>query len=115
MPKEGHGQDGRAGLTTIAAAKERLTTKISTSSKSRWANQARVTTESFSLSAPKCCGQSHTSTTAFWTVDRVTSAGRLRRVEASSWRVHEMPTSEVGGCARRRVKYEKSSMMLGFH
>lgn len=48
------------------------------------------------------------TTTAFWTVERVTSDGRLRSWEASSWRVHEMPNSEVAALVAvaglRRVK-----------
>lgn len=48
------------------------------------------------------------TTTAFWTVERVTSAGRLRSWAESSWRVQEMPKREVAGvvgvAGRRRVK-----------
>lgn len=56
------------------------------------------------------------TTTAFCTVDRVTSAGRERRDEASSCREQDMPKREVGGISsragRRSVKYEKSSVEL---
>ena len=58
------------------------------------------------------------TTTAFCTVDRVTSAGRLMSEAASSCRVQDIPKSEVAGvfsvATRRNVKYEKSSAVL-FH
>lgn len=48
------------------------------------------------------------TTTAFWTVERVTSEGRESSCEASICRVQEMPKREVGGmllrAGRRRVK-----------
>jgi hypothetical protein len=57
---------------------------------------------------PKYCGLSAMTTTAFCTVERVTSAGRTRSWAASIWRVHEMPKREVAGAesvaGRRRVK-----------
>jgi len=81
---------------------------MSKSVKSHWANQACVTTLSLSRSTPKAWGVSAMTTTAFWTVDRVTSAGRLMSFVESSWRVHEIPNREVGGplsdSGRRRVK-----------
>jgi hypothetical protein len=48
------------------------------------ANHAAVTTPSCALIAPKCCGLSLMTTTAFWTVLRVTSAGRSINKLASS-------------------------------
>ena len=83
--------------------------RISTSVNSRWANQALVTTLRRSRSMPKYCGESAMMTTAFCTVERVTSAGRFRSWEASIWRVHEMPKREVASgseavAGRRRVK-----------
>lgn len=82
--------------------------KISVSENSLCANQAFVTTLSRSRNMPKNCGESAITTTAFWTVDRVTSAGRLRRAEASICRVQEMPKRDVEGrslwAGRRRVK-----------
>lgn len=72
--------------------------------------------DNFSLSCPKYCGLSVTTTTAFWTVERVTSGGRLIREFESSCLVHDIPKSDVAGSAsvalRRRVKYEKSSVDL---
>ena len=59
------------------------------------ANHAVVTMDSFSLIWPKAWGLSVMTTTAFCTVDRVTSGGRLSRSFASIWRVHEMPNSDV--------------------
>jgi hypothetical protein len=41
-----------------------------------WANHADVTIDNFSRNVPKCCGPSVTTTTAFCTVDLVTSGGR---------------------------------------
>lgn len=56
------------------------------------------------------------TTTAFCTVDRVTSGGLLSNCEASICRVHDIPKREVAGesptAGRRRVKYEKSSVEL---
>ena len=84
------------------------TFRISTSSKFLWANQALVTAESFSRRAPKYCGLSDMTTTAFCTVDRVTSAERLISNAALSCRVHEIPNSDVAAdfsvAARRNVK-----------
>lgn len=37
------------------------------------------------------------TTTAFWTVERVTSGGRLMSSSAPSWRVQAMPKREVAG------------------
>lgn len=71
---------------------------------------------SFSRNCPKNCGLSAIVTTAFCTVLRVTSAGRLCNWLASSCLVHDIPKSDVAGvCSvafRRRVKYEKSSLDL---
>lgn len=48
------------------------------------------------------------TTTAFCTVDRVTSSGLLMSLVESSWRVHERPKRDVAGAlgvsGRRRVK-----------
>lgn len=56
------------------------------------------------------------TTTAFWTVERVTSEGRTSSWEASNCLVQEMPKREVAGessvAGRSRVKYEKSSVEL---
>lgn len=56
------------------------------------------------------------TTTAFWTVLRVTSGGRLSSSLASNCLVQEMPKAEVeeasGELRRRSVKYEKSSAAL---
>lgn len=91
--------------------------RISVSVNSRWANQAWVTMLSRSRSMPKNCGLSAITTTAFWTVERVTSAGRLMSSEESSCRVHDMPNSDVAASfsvfGRSNVKYEKSSSELG--
>ena len=61
-----------------------------------------------SLNCPKYCGLSAITTTAFWTVDRVTSAGRLMRVLASICLEHDIPKSDVAfrvsEAALRRVK-----------
>lgn len=82
--------------------------RISVSLKSRWSNQACVTTLSRSLTVPKLWGLSAMTTTAFCTVDRVTSGGRSISSEASICRVHAMPKREVAGsvsvAGRRRVK-----------
>ena len=82
--------------------------KISVSVNSRWANHAVVTTLKRSRSMPNCCGELAITTTAFWTVERVTSAGRARSCEASICRVQEMPKRDVAGveprAGRRRVK-----------
>lgn len=57
------------------------------------------------------------ATTAFCTVLRVTSEGRYRSALASICLVHEIPKTDVAGLSevacRRRVKYEKSSVVLG--
>lgn len=80
------------------------------------ANQALVTTLSFSLTALKACGVSVMSTTAFCTVLLVTSFGRLMSWVASSCRVQLMPKRDldvvVEDCFWTRVKYEKSSTDL---
>lgn len=77
------------------------------------ANQAFVTTLSFSLMAVNVCGFSVMTTTAFCTVLRVTSAGRLSSSLESSWRVQLMPNSERSGVLfKTSVKYEKSSVAL---
>lgn len=72
------------------------------------ANHADVTMDNFSRNVPKCCGLSVTTTTAFWTVDRVTSGDRLIRELAGSCLVQDIPNSEVARCeevaSRRRVK-----------
>lgn len=56
------------------------------------------------------------ATTAFCTVDRVTSAGRLISLSESSWVVQDMPNREVAGelsvSLHCSVKYEKSSVDL---
>lgn len=82
----------------------------------RWANQAPVTIESFSLRWPNSCGLSAMTTTAFCTVLRVTSAGRLNNWLASICLVHDIPNAEVGDVVAearlRSVKYEKSSVDL---
>ncbi len=71
-------------------------------------NHAAVTIATFSLTMPKNCGQSRITTTAFWTVERVTSGGLFFSSAASSWRVQEMPKREVAGesgvASWRRVK-----------
>jgi hypothetical protein len=78
--------------------------------KSFCANQAATTTPSCALMAPKQCGLSLITTTAFCTVLLVTSAGLLISRLASNCRVHDMPKSEVAASVevaeRRRVKYE---------
>lgn len=65
---------------------------------------------------PKNCGLSAMTTTAFCTVERVTSAGRFMSWVESSCRVHEIPNSDVAGvvsvAGRSNVKYEKSSSEL---
>jgi hypothetical protein len=57
-----------------------------------------------------------TTTTDFWTVDRVASGGRFIRLAASICLEHEMPKRDVAGfesvASRLRVKYEKSSVLL---
>jgi hypothetical protein len=82
----------------------------------RCANQAEVTTESFSRNWPTRCGVSVTTTTAFCTVDRVTSGGRLISRLESIWREQAIPKREVAGVVdvsfRQRVKYENSSVDL---
>ena len=89
---------------------------MSVSVNSRWANQAWVTMLSLSRSMPKCWGLSAITTTAFWTVDLVTSAGRVMRCDESSCRVQEMPNNDVAGSALvlglSKVKYENSSSDL---
>ena len=76
--------------------------------KSFCANHAAVTTPSCALIAAKYCGLSLTTTTAFCTVLRVTSAGRSINLLASSWRVHDMPNRLDAGAfsvsARLKVK-----------
>lgn len=71
---------------------------------------------SLSRNMPKNCGLSAMTTTAFWTVDRVTSAGRLISCDESNCRVQEMPNSDVAGSLPMEgfssVKYEKSSSDL---
>lgn len=83
----------------------------------RCANQADVTMDNFSRNVPKCCGRSVTTTTAFCTVDLVTSGERLRSWLEAICRVHEMPKRDdasfwLGVASRRSVKYEKSSVEL---
>ena len=94
--------------TEMSRSKILITSSISISSKLRCANHAFVTAESFSRNAPKYCGLSETTTTAFCTVERVTSAGRLINDAASSCLVHDIPKRDVAGLAsvpdRRRVK-----------
>ena len=72
------------------------------------ANHAAVTTPNCALIAPKCCGLSVTTTTAFCTVLRVTSAGRSINSLAGSCRVHDIPKRLVaaweGVAERRSVK-----------
>jgi hypothetical protein len=74
----------------------------------RCANHADVTIDNFSLNGPKCSGPSVTTTTAFCTVDLVTSGGRWINVLASICLVQEIPKSDVAGCggvaSRRSVK-----------
>ena len=83
----------------------------------RWANQADVTIDNFSLNCPKCRGSFIITTTAFWTVDRVTSGCRLISELASVCLEHDIPNKDVAGCdavaLRWSVKYEKSSVDLG--
>src|SRR5262245_53000450 len=74
--------------------------------KSRWRNQARVTTRSVSRMGPKTVFVANT-TTAFWMVERVTSGGRLMRSEESICLVQDMPKRVV--FERGRVKYVWSS------
>jgi hypothetical protein len=63
--------------------------------------------------AVNVCGFSVMTTTAFWTVLRVTSAGLLINSLESSWRVQLMPNSDRSGVLfKTSVKYEKSSMAL---
>jgi hypothetical protein len=80
------------------------------------ANQADVTIDNFSLNCPKCLGSFMTTTTDFWTVDRVASGGRFIRLAASICLEQEMPKRDVAGfesvASRLRVKYEKSSVLL---
>jgi hypothetical protein len=56
------------------------------------------------------------TTTAFCTVDRVTSAGRTSSCDASICLVHDMPNNDVADsvsdAGRKSVKYEKSSVAL---
>jgi hypothetical protein len=96
-------------LVSLVNASRRQTTH-------RCANQAFVIMESFSRSCPKWCGLSDMTTTAFCTVERVTSAGLLTRVEASICLVQAIPNNDVAGRAAeasfRRVKYENSSIEL---
>lgn len=70
------------------------------------ANQAPVTIESFSRMWPNSCGLYAITTTAFWTVLLVTSAGRSSKCVASICRVHEIPNIDVAGEVEvaRRVK-----------
>ena len=85
---------------------------ISMSVKSFCANHAAVTTPNCALIAPKYWGLSLMTTTAFCTVLRVTSGGRLINWLASSCRVHDTPNRDVAGwgseaeveAARRSVK-----------
>lgn len=66
--------------------------------------------------AVNVCGFSVMTTTAFWTVLRVTSAGLLSSSLESSCRVQLMPKSERSGVLlSTRVKYEKSSVALRYH
>jgi hypothetical protein len=58
------------------------------------ANHAPVTADNFSLNCPKCCGSSVITTTAFCTVDRVTSAGRSISKLASICREHDIPNND---------------------
>lgn len=78
-----------------------------------------MTTDSFSLNCPTPCGLSVTTTTAFCTVDLVTSGVLFIRRLESICLEHEIPKSEVAGSVavsfRRRVKYEKSSVDLDIH
>ena len=57
-----------------------------------------------------------TTTTAFCTVDRVTSAERVMSRLASSWREQAIPKREVAGMVEvsflQSVKYENSSVDL---
>jgi len=77
------------------------------------ANHALVTKLSFSRMAVNVCGFSVITTTAFWTVLRVTSAGLLSSSLESSWRVQLMPNNERSGVLfNTSVKYEKSSVAL---
>ncbi|PHH59213.1 hypothetical protein CDD81_3568 [Ophiocordyceps australis] len=88
-----------APLAFVSARLSWKRRKMSTSVKSRWANQAWVTMLRRSRSMPKKRGLSAMTTTAFCTVERVTSAGRLMSCEASSCRVQDMPKSDVAGSA----------------
>ena len=63
--------------------------------KSRWRNRARVTTPSLSRMGPKTGSEART-TTAFWTVERVTSGSLTRRSSAAIWRLHEIPKMVLG-------------------
>jgi len=82
----------------------------------RCANQAEVTMDNFSLNCPTSCGLSVTTTSAFCTVDLVTSGERLIRRFESICLEHEMPNSDVAGSVavafRWSVKYENSSVDL---
>lgn len=82
----------------------------------RCANHAEVTTESFSLNCPTLWGLSVTTTTAFCTVERVTSGGRLSKSLESIWREQAIPKSDLAGISGasfwRNVKYENSSVDL---
>jgi hypothetical protein len=64
--------------------------------------------DNLSFSCPKNCGLSQIATTAFWTVDLVTSAGRFMSSLESNCRVHEMPKRDEaclsGLTAWRRLK-----------
>lgn len=64
-------------------------------SNSSCAKSARVTTPSRSRSGPKM-GAEASTTTAFWTVDLVASAGLCSRAFEAICRLHEMPKIVVG-------------------
>jgi hypothetical protein len=59
-------------------------------------------------------GVDASTTTAFCTVDRVTSASFTSSSEAGIWRLHEIPKTVCGfGEDGTRWKYEKSSELCG--
>ena len=71
------------------------------------ANHAAVTVDSLSRSCPNCCGCAVTTTTAFCTVDLVTSEDLFFSLLAGICLVHDIPNKEVTGelsLFRRSVK-----------
>jgi hypothetical protein len=72
------------------------------------ANHAVVTADNLSLSCPNRCGCDVTTTTAFCTVDLVTSGDLFFSLPAEICLVHDIPNSDVAGnvsvAFRRSVK-----------